>query len=153
VTYYEFLKFLHIVGVAVWLGGGITIAILSTRARASNNPDRIEGSARDIEFLGAKVFTPAAIVILVVGILMVVEADWGFDHVWVALGLVTVVVGGVLGSTVFGPQSRRMAEIVSTRGVSDAELDGVINKIRTASLAEEGLLLLSVFFMITKIGG
>lgn len=76
-TWYELFLFLHISGVAVWLGSGTALAVLSLR-------DPIVELA---EWLGPRVFGPASLGSLAFGLALVFEGDWTFSPLWIQVGL------------------------------------------------------------------
>ena len=85
-SYYNVLLFLHIAGAVVWVGGGAALTILGTRFATVDTPG-LEGLFRQSAWLSSRVFTPASLVVLVAGILLVIEGPWSFSHLWVELGL------------------------------------------------------------------
>ncbi|HEY6780328.1 MAG TPA: hypothetical protein VI111_05195 [Thermoleophilaceae bacterium] len=40
-TFYEFLLWVHITAIAVWVGGGLILHVFALRARASGDPAAI----------------------------------------------------------------------------------------------------------------
>jgi uncharacterized membrane protein len=118
------LKFLHIVGATVWLGGGSTLVLVGIRARRSSDPNALREFARLVPYVGMRLLGPAWIVVLITGVWMVlVSAAWKFSQLWVllALGLFAVafLVGAVYMSRV-GTQLQRMAG--SSQGADGAAL-------------------------------
>ena len=109
----DWLKFLHIVGAMVWLGGGTTLILVGLRARRSSDPNAIREFARVAPYVGIRLLGPAWIVVLITGVWMVlVSAAWKFSQPWVllALGLfgLAFLIGAVYMSRV-GTQLQRMA--------------------------------------------
>ena len=58
-------------------------------------------------FAGERIFAPSAIVVLVMGIAMVLNSHYGFDHFWLLFGLLGFLTTFVLGIAVLGPMSKR----------------------------------------------
>ncbi|MFO7547829.1 MAG: DUF2269 family protein [Acidimicrobiia bacterium] len=107
---YQVLLWLHIIGAAAWLGGNITQVVLG-RSFAREPKPAVAAFLRGTVVMGTRQYTPAAVLILVTGILMVLQNDaWHFESGFVVIGILMVVVGGALGGAVFGPVGRKTAE-------------------------------------------
>jgi len=59
--YYDTLKFLHVVAVIAWVGGGIYAQALGTRALREGDPARLATTATAIGDLGKRLIAPVAI--------------------------------------------------------------------------------------------
>ena len=67
------------------------------RARKGDQGHRI-GLARDLHFLGNKVFAPASGVALIFGIWMVIERPtFAFGDTWIIIGLIGLAISGTIG--------------------------------------------------------
>ena len=55
--------------------------------------------ARASRFFGQAVVGPAAVLTLIAGVIMVVDADLGFSTLWIAWGLGGILLSLVLGAT------------------------------------------------------
>jgi uncharacterized membrane protein len=84
---YELLLFAHIFAAVTWVGGALATQVLAVRVRRSSDPPALVSFAHDAEWIGLRVFLPASIVLLLSGIGLVLEGDWGFSTLWVLLGL------------------------------------------------------------------
>src|SRR5690606_39763855 len=77
---------------------------------------RSEGSAfsagwmRVAAKLGGRLYMPAGIVLLASGIWLVLEGPWGFEDLFVGIGVVVVIIGAILGPVVFTPTGFKAAE-------------------------------------------
>src|SRR3954464_7894874 len=83
--YITFLT-IHILGVVVWIGGGLlltTFGILAERGRDGGQLARIGKMAA---FAGERIFSPAAIVVVIMGVAMVLNRDWEFGEFWLIFG-------------------------------------------------------------------
>jgi hypothetical protein len=102
--------FLHVLAAAVWFGSNYAVMTMSMRYA------KVEGSSaadfqRSLADLGLKAQTPAAVLLLVSGIFLVLGSDaYGFGSGFVSLGFFTIIVGAVLGSRFFGPNARKAAD-------------------------------------------
>jgi uncharacterized membrane protein len=84
----NWLKFLHILGATVWIGGGATLIVVGMRARRSSDPSTVAEFARVVPYVGMRLLGPAWIVLLITGVWMVlVSSAWKFSQPWVLLAL------------------------------------------------------------------
>src|SRR5947208_9706384 len=76
---YEIYKMLHVLAAVVWVGGGVLLTILALLTLERS------GRARQhrAELVGARIFTPASVIVVVFGIAMIEKGDLGWDHFWI----------------------------------------------------------------------
>ena len=79
-TSYELWLFLHIAGAIVWIGGAVVAQVLGVLAKRSNDPQRAVALGRDMAFIGKRIFMPAAIVVLVTGVLVTEDGNWDWSE-------------------------------------------------------------------------
>ena len=77
--------------------------------------------AKMAAFAGQKIFAPAAIVVVVMGVAMVENADIGFNHFWIGFGLLGFLATFVIGVAVLAPRSKQVSELIQAKGVNDPE--------------------------------
>jgi uncharacterized membrane protein len=101
------LKVVHVVAAAVWVGGSVLVQVYGARQRQAGDEDRIR-FANDTLVAG-NVFAAAGIVTLAAGVWLVLRVDgWGFDQAWISIGFVGVLIGAVLGMAFYAPQTRAL---------------------------------------------
>jgi uncharacterized membrane protein len=149
---YELLLAIHILAAVVWVGGATAIQVLAYRTAATNDGVRIATFAGETEWVGMRVFMPASIVVLLAGIALVLEGSWGFDQLWILLGLAGIAFSIVVGAGFLGPESGRIKELMEARGPDDTEVKDRIRRIFMISRIELGVLLLIVLDMAIKPG-
>jgi uncharacterized membrane protein len=125
-SYYEILLFLHLFGVAVWFGGGFLLLVLNERLRRASDNATLEGLFNQAQFLALGVFTPAGLLVLIVGVLMVIEGPWSFGDLWVILGLVGYAFTFITGLFVLRPE----AEAIDARLKRDGMTEAAASEIR-----------------------
>ncbi|HYP22040.1 MAG TPA: DUF2269 family protein [Actinomycetota bacterium] len=150
-TLYELLLFVHVLAAATWVGGAIMLKIQSDRALRTD-PDRAAELALETERVGTRVLMPASIVLLVAGLWMVFEGEWGFEPLWVKLGLAIYVISAVAGAVFLGPLYKQVGVLRAERGPGDAELTARLQRISTLSWIDMGLLVAAIFVMTVKPG-
>jgi hypothetical protein len=104
-TRYDVFLFVHILSVILWVGAGSTLGLLWL------HPDReLRRRLAPLgEWLGPRLFAPAALGALVFGLLLVHEGRWTFSLLWVQLGLAAFGLSFVLNAGVRAPLSRKLA--------------------------------------------
>ena len=82
------IHFIHVGAAAVWVGGGVVLSVLAIRARRSNETAVVADFAHLLSYVGLRVFTPAVLVVLVSGVLLVIAgSEWSFAQPWILLAL------------------------------------------------------------------
>jgi len=105
---YEFLLFVHVAAVIVWLGTGTALALIAIYAERSRDRALAERLGTLAAWLGPRVFAPASLGTLVAGILLVLDGSWSFHRLWIELGLAAFAVSFLLNVGVRFPLLRRL---------------------------------------------
>ncbi len=149
-TLYEFLIFVHVLAATVWVGGGVMIQVLASRAVRAGDPAHAAMTTADAEWVGLRVFMPASIVLLGFGIWGAVEGDWDFGAAWISIGFAAFLFSFFLGMAFLGPESGRIKSLVRERGLDDPEVSRRTSRILLFSRIELLVLIVAVFAMVTK---
>ena len=150
---YDWLVLLHIVASIVWVGGGFATQVYAERAKRTADPARQASFARDIQWVGSRIFAPASLAVIVVGIVMVlVNPAWDFGQLWITLALVGVAISVITGAVFLGPESGRIGKLIGERGPEDPEVLRRIGRTRVISRIDYVVLLLVVGLMVFKPG-
>ena len=152
VTAYTVAKFAHVMLAIVWIGGATVLQLIGRSALASTLPGRRGELAAEMENLGKKVFTPCSILVLLLGIYLTMEGDWGFDSLWISLAMLGILISIVTGAGYLGPQIGKVRKAVQGEGADSPTVRDGIAKILRVSLMDLGLLVFIVFLMVTKLG-
>jgi uncharacterized membrane protein len=152
VTYYELLLFGHLLFVAAWVGGDLMLQMFYLRARLAG-PDQVVRFAGDAEWIGLRLLNPAALLVLVFGVLLVIESDaWELSQFWVSAGIAMFLASAITGAGFLGPESGRIGKLAGERGVADPDVQRRIRRIVVISRIEFALLVLVVLDMVAKPG-
>jgi uncharacterized membrane protein len=151
-TLYEFLVFVHVVMVAVWVGGIVALQVLALRATSAKEPARMAGLSDDAEWMGLRVFMPATVLLLVFGIWAAIEGDWDFGQAWISIGFAAFAFSFFLGMAFMGPESGRITSLVRERGVDDPEVGRRTLRILLLSRLEIVVALIAIWAMVIKPG-
>ncbi|HEX6951360.1 MAG TPA: DUF2269 family protein [Gaiellaceae bacterium] len=148
--WYAFLKWVHVSGAVLWVGGGLTLTILALRAERSSDPIEMATIARQAAFVGERVFAPIGVLVLLAGIGMVVNLHWGWGTSWIVIGLVGYAITFLTGLLFLGPEAKRIGQLIETAGAEAAETQAAIRRILLVARVDEGVLLLVVAAMVLK---
>jgi uncharacterized membrane protein len=118
VTYYEVLLFVHVLGVAIWLGTGIALLVIGDRFGRAGDNKALQSLFGQSEWLATRIFIPVSLAVVIVGILLVIEGPWAFDQLWVFLGLAGFVVTFLTGLLMIKPESERIAADLARDGMT-----------------------------------
>jgi uncharacterized membrane protein len=150
-TWFNFLLFVHLTCVAIWLGGGAAIQFFALRALASDDPGRTAAFAGDVEWVGFHVFMPASLLVLIAGTLMVVDSDfYGFGDDWILIALVLFAATFLFGLLFIGPESGRISKLIEAEGPTSPNVQARVRRILALSRADLVLLYLVLYDMVLK---
>ena len=152
VSGYTILKVFHILFAVIWVGGGVTINVLGTRAARSTDGPRMATFAGEAGWMGQRIFAPSALLVLIFGILTVLNGHIGFAHAWVIIGLVGSGLTIVTGAAFLGPTSSRVSEIVASRGPDDQEAKRLIGRLLVIGRIDLLVLFTVIAVMVIKPG-
>lgn len=140
----------HLAATILWIGTGFAIVLLGVRIGLANDHARRVTYARDAEWLGLRVFLPCNLLVLAFGFLLVHEAGWGYDHLWIQLGLGGLLVSLLVGGRVFGPGWTQVSQLAETEGAGSPGVAARMRRLQLVGFLDLGLLLGIVFVMTVK---
>lgn len=147
---YTFLIWLHILGAAVWIGGGVA-NLAFDRSFTSESDGAKAALQRTTVALGNRLFMPASVLVLLTGIVMVIQsAVWDFENAFVVIGFAMVAIAAVLGSAVYGPTGRKTAAALDSGDTATAAAGS--RRIATVGSVELALLIVTLAAMVWKWG-
>lgn len=83
---YELLLFVHLSAVILWLGSEVFAHMLAFRAIRQRDTAALQKLFYDVNAFD-QILVPAALIVPVSGILLVIQGPWSFDDPWIVLGL------------------------------------------------------------------
>src|ERR1044072_5332788 len=110
-TWYEFLLFVHVTAAVIWLGGAFTFQMYGAVVRRGGDVDEIARFAGRAGVLGGRMFVPAARVVILAGVGMMIDGNWDWGQLWVVFALVTFAASFVTGLFVISPMAKRIAAV------------------------------------------
>lgn len=108
------------------------------------------GFARDAEWVGMRLFTPASLLALAFGFLLVQEGPWSYDELWIDLGLAGFAITFLLGFFFLGPESGRLAKLIDAEGPGSPNVRARIRRILFVSRLDLGSLYAIIWIMAVK---
>ena len=150
-TTYELLLFAHLLFVITWVGTNIGMHVLGARALAAG-PEESIALVRNVEFLGKFLLTPAALLVIVFGALLVEDVGYEWSQTWIVLALAAYGFSFVLGTAFLGPESGRILRLAEERGAEDPEVQRRIRRLLWPARFELLLLIAVVLDMVVKPG-
>lgn len=148
----EILIAIHIVGAVFWVGGNFILNVFSWRVGKSGNQEEALWFLGLGEWVGMRVFMPLSLIVLAAGAWLVEEAGWGFDELFVQLGLVGFALTFIGGAALISPSLKKAHAAVTEHGLDSAEGKSAIKRLELISRIDLLLLFLVVLNMVLKPG-
>jgi uncharacterized membrane protein len=149
-NWYSLFKAIHVAVAVFWVGGGLLLVTLAFRAQRMNDPNEVVTIARQAAFVGEKLFAPAGLIVLVMGIAMMVNTNWGWGHFWIVFGLLGYAATFAVGLGVLSPLAKRIAASAEQNGPTAPETLALIDRILLVARFDIAVLVLVVVDMVTK---
>ncbi len=146
----DILLIVHIISIALWLGGSIMNGVINMNVMKQNSLDGSLALARAEAKLGLTFYMPMSILAFVTGIALVVTSDGVFSmgDPWVSFGMLTVIVAAVLGPVKLQPLTDKMIAQYEAGDLAAGTAAGMeIGKWSTITTA---LLVISTILMVVK---
>jgi uncharacterized membrane protein len=116
---YLLLKFVHVVGAILWVGGATIMTILALILDRRPDGRDLITAINFFALLGNRVFLPLSLLVIVTGLTLAWLGSWGFAA-WTVLAAVVVVGTTVLGAAVLGPAVDRAQRLSAEGDVAGA---------------------------------
>ena len=148
---FAIFKLIHVSVAVFWVGGGLLLTVLALRAERAQSSDEMAHIARQAVFAGERLFAPAGLVVLAMGITMVINSpEIGFNTTWVDIGLVGYALSFTTGIGVLAPRAKRIVALLDEKGPDAPETQAAIARILLIARADVAILLLVVADMLMK---
>jgi uncharacterized membrane protein len=150
-TLYEFLLFIHIAATIVWVGAGVFGIILALGYDKDGDEAAIVRLLKDNERLALRLFVPASLVVVVMGIALVIESEaWTFDQLWLVIGLAGFATTFWTGLFVLKPVGDRIAQQMERDGGMTPQTLIEVQKLLVKARSDYLVLTLVIFDMVIK---
>ena len=152
VTYYTVLLTIHVLAAITWVGSNISTAIQASRVQ-SRSAAELGQFGKDADWYGMRVLAPTSLVLIVTGVLLAIEGDWGFDEPWILFALAAWLFSFVLGIAFLGPQSAKAGRLIeASDGQATPEWKALVDRLFLVSRIELVVLIAVVIDMVIKPG-
>lgn len=149
-AWYSVFKAVHVIAAMIWIGGGALLMILGIVAERRRDPVELATVARQAAMVGEKLFAPAGIVVVAMGVAMMVNTNWGWGKFWVVAGLVGYAITFVTGVGVLSPMTKKIAALTEEKGPNHPETAAAITRVLQIVRIDVAMLLLVVVDMVVK---
>ena len=149
-TLYNLLKFLHVLGVIVWLGGLFMMLIISGRFMRTRESGVMRAISEQGKFLGMSVFGPATGTVLITGIGMVQVGNLSFGSLWIMWGIVGMVLSAIVGGAIAGRMAARLSDRVTAGQFDVTTAAAIQRRIKVVGTVNLLILVSVVFAMVFK---
>lgn len=147
---YNLLKFIHVVSIAIWFGGMVSMMILNRLLVGAGDAAAAQAIGRQGRGLSFRLFIPAVVVTLITGVGMVQVNDIGFGTLWIVWGMVGLFVSLYIGAVLTGGTARKLAEQAARGEIDGAGIARVQRRIMMFGIINMLLLLTVIWAMVAK---
>lgn len=148
-TWYSFLKFLHISAVIIWVGGVIMLGVVNARLAREREGAALAALSRHGRFFGRTLIGPSAVLTLVAGMALV-GLGGGRMALWTVWGLVGVVGSIAIGAGFMERAGRQLTELAATAQPDDVRLGKLRRRLAVLGTVNLVLLFSTVWAMVFK---
>jgi uncharacterized membrane protein len=149
-AWYSAFKAIHVLGAIIWIGGGALLTILGAVAVRKNDPIEIATVARQAALVGEKLFAPAGLVVVAMGVAMMANTNWGWGKFWIVAGLVGYAITFVTGVAVLSPLAKKLVATTEEKGVEHPDTIALVKRLLLIARVDVLMLVLVVVDMVVK---
>ena len=128
-TRYEIYLTFHVLMAIVWLGGGLALSVLGWRIALTNDGRAMAVFAKNVEWVGNRIFVPASLALLVLGFLMIHDGNWSYSSLWIVIALGGFAVTFLTGMVFLGPQAGKIGMLTEAEGVESPAVQEQIRRV------------------------
>lgn len=151
ITTYQIYLTVHVLAAVTWVGGAIATQVFAIRYARSRDAARVAAFAKEVEWLGMRVFVPASLLLVIFGFLLVSEGNIDYEF-WIVFAIAVWGLSFLTGAAFLGPESGRLAKVFERDGVDSPEATYRLRRIFLVSRIELLFLILVVIDMTLKPG-
>ena len=146
-SWYNLLKFVHVLLAITAVGSNITYA--AWNARGAMEPQHLAFALRGIKFLDNRVANPAYGLLLVTGLILVAVGNLGLRG-WIIVALILFVILIVVAVGFYSRVTNRQIEVLESAGESSPVYQQLAGEARLYGSISGVIALLIVFTMVVK---
>jgi uncharacterized membrane protein len=148
---YQLVLYLHVISAVIWVGGAFAIQALAIVVSRSNDPLELPRLGSNLEFIGSRLFAPAAVLLFATGVVMTIQ-KWTLGQTWIAVSVALWVLSAVLGAAYLAPGARRVAALFEAEGPSSVAARHLIGQMFVVSRLELVSFAVIIGLMVFKPG-
>jgi hypothetical protein len=142
------LLVIHIAAAGIWLGASATQMVVAPMLTRQSGEVAAAWMTASMS-LAKRLYPVAGAVVFAAGIGLVLVSDsYGFSDMFVGIGIVVVVLGGILGTRVFGPAAAQAADAYGSGDTTAGR--AASTKIARFGLLDIALLLVAITAMVAR---
>jgi uncharacterized membrane protein len=146
----DLLVVIHVLAAMVWVGGGIYATAMSQRALATG--EGFDFVAAQAQRAGTRLFGPAAAVVVLSGITIVVTtSSWRFGQTFVWASFVLAAISFIIGGAFYGPTWSKVRTL-QVEAPDDPQLSVLRRRVLNVNRFDMVILVAVVVLMVTKPG-
>jgi uncharacterized membrane protein len=149
-TWYTFFKSVHVLCAVIWVGGAFVSQFYARLALASPDRSRQATFAKDVEWIGLRIFTTSSLLVFLSGVAATQNAHWPWGSNWITFGLIVFGASFVSGAGFLGPESGRLSKLIAAEGPESPAVTARIRRILLVSRIELVLLIAVIWNMVVK---
>lgn len=146
-TWYNLLKYIHVLLAITAVGSNFTYAVWN--ARAAQEPQHLAFALRGIQFLDRRVANPAYGLLLVTGLILVWVGQLGFQR-WIISALFLFVLLIIVAVGFYSRTMNRQIEVLEKEGESSPAYQRLAAQAQRVGIISLVIVLVIVFMMVVK---
>lgn len=150
ISSYLLLKFLHVIGAILWVGGISTLTILYSQLGRAQESTTLTTLLRVSGFAGRVIVGPAAAITLIAGIATAVIAGFDFGMLWITWGFMGILLSILLGATLIRSTTAGIAQVATAASLDTRRLQALQGRLAGLNVLNLLILLSTVGAMVIK---
>jgi putative membrane protein len=147
---YTILKFIHVVSIAMWFGGLVTMMLLNRILISAGDTATSQGVGRHGAKFSTRLFLPALIVTLITGIGMVQVNDLSFGLTWIIWGITGMIASFIIGAVFTGGAALKLGQRAARGEIDAAGIAAAQHRIYMFAMINIIVLLSVIYAMVAK---
>ena len=131
----------------------MAMQVIAARVSPSTPAPAVDEFAIDAETVGKILIAPAAVVLALTGVALVVRENQSWTDAWILVGIGAFLVAGAIGGAFLVPEGRRIAELARTPGHDPDEIRTRTRRRFLVARVDLCLLIVAVADMVFRPGG
>lgn len=149
-TIYNLLKFLHVAGAIIWIGGACALGLLNLRLTRSQNPAAVADLSLQSAAIGGAILGPAAWLTLLAGIFTAAQAGLNFGSLWIVWGFAGVLLSILIGAIFVRRATGDLHRLAANAHASALDMKKLQQRLATWTVINLIVLFSSVWAMVFK---